>query len=42
MRDVILMSVSLAVLVYFSMQLYRVYAHLYYAAGLHSVIDHFY
>eukprot|EP00884_Botryococcus_braunii_P010839 jgi/Botrbrau1/19757/Bobra.0124s0010.1 len=42
MRDVMLMSVSLAVLVYLSMQLYRVYAMLYYAAGLHPIMDHLY
>jgi hypothetical protein len=41
MRDVALMSVSLAVLVYFSMQLYRIYAMLYFAAGLHPIRDHF-
>ncbi|KAL3133557.1 hypothetical protein ABBQ38_007405 [Trebouxia sp. C0009 RCD-2024] len=36
-RDQTLMALSLAVLVLFSMQLFRVYAHLYNAAGFRPI-----
>jgi len=38
-RDQTLMALSLAALVLFSMQLFRVYAHLYNAAGFRTIRD---
>ncbi len=39
LRDQTLMALSLAALVLFSMQLFRVYAHLYNAAGFRTFRD---
>lgn len=38
-RDSALMALSIAVLIFFSMQLYRIYVHLYYAAGLRPLVE---